>query len=265
MSDLGFNKIAGAALATGLALIGLQQLADIIYTTKPAAKPGYAIQVAETTGGGGEEAADNPPDWGTVLPTANVQAGQEQSTKCASCHTFTPGGANGTGPNNYGVVGRKPGSHPGFAYSSAMTDFGAKNPAWDYDHLYMFLKNPQGYISGTKMTFVGIKNPQDRINLIAWLRTQAPSPAPIPAPNPQKAAAGPGPGKAPAVVVGASGGAAGTKGGPAVVGTGGPATNQGGQAQTPQSGAAQAPTAAAVAKGQVPAAGANDGAAQKAQ
>jgi cytochrome c len=208
MSDLGFNKIAGAALATGLALIGLQQLADIIYTTKAPAKPGYAIQVAETTaGGGGAEAADVPPDWGTVLPTANVQAGQEQSAKCASCHTFTKGGANGTGPNNYGVVGRKPGSAPGFAYSSAMTDFGAKTPKWDYDHLYMFLKSPGGYISGTKMTFVGIKTPQDRINLIAWLRTQSDSPAAIPAPNP-KAAAAAAPAKAPAAGDAAKAGAA---------------------------------------------------------
>jgi cytochrome c len=186
--ELGFTKIAGAVLATLLVIFGLQNLSDIIYAPKPAPKAGYAVQVAEEAGGGAP-AADVPPDWGTVLPAANVQAGQEQSAKCASCHSFAKGGADMTGPDNWGVVGRKPGSKPGFAYSGAMTDFGAKTPAWDYDHLYMFLKNPQEYISGTKMTFAGIKTPEDRINLIAWLRQQSDSPAAIPPAKPRAAVA----------------------------------------------------------------------------
>ncbi len=190
MSDLGFNKIAGAALATALAVTGLTQLTNILYAPKAPEKQGYAIQVAAEAGAGGAaEVADVPPDWGTVLPTANVQAGEEQSKKCISCHTFNSGGANGTGPNQWGVVGRKPGSHPGFAYSTGMTDFGAKTPAWDYDHLYDFIRSPSAYIQGTKMTFVGIKKPEDRINLIAWLRTQADSPMPVPAPKPKAAEA----------------------------------------------------------------------------
>ena len=131
--------------------------------------------------------ADVPPDWGTVLPAADVNAGGQQSTKCLSCHSFAKGGPNGTGPDNWGVVGRHPAGHPGFTYSSAMTDYGTKHPAWNYDELYEFLKNPQGYISGTKMTFVGIKAPADRINLIAWLRQQSDAPAPIPAAKPAAA------------------------------------------------------------------------------
>ena len=55
-------------------------------------------------------AAEAPPDWGTVLPTADVAAGEAVFAKCKSCHTIDAGGANGTGPNLYGVVGRKPGS-----------------------------------------------------------------------------------------------------------------------------------------------------------
>ena len=197
--ELGFTKIAGAALATLLVIFGLQNLSDILYSPAPAAKPGYAIQVAEEAAAGAAAQAELPPDWGAVLPAANVQAGQDQSQKCASCHSFVKGGPNMTGPDNWGLIGRKPGSRPGFAYSQAMTDFGNKTPAWDYDHLYMFLKNPQDYIPGTKMTFVGVKSPEDRINLIAWLRQQSDSPAPIPPPNPKKAAAaGPGASSAPA-------------------------------------------------------------------
>jgi len=187
--ELGWNKIFGAILGTALVIMVLVVGAQTLYAPHTLAKMGDQITVAEDTSASGAVAADVPPDWGTALPAADVAAGLQVSTKCASCHTFTPGGANGTGPNNYGVIGRQPGSKPGFAYSSAMQDFGKKVPNWDFDHLYLFLANPGSYISGTKMSFVGLKKPEDRINLIAWLRQQSASPAPIPAPNPKAAAA----------------------------------------------------------------------------
>ena len=188
--DLGLNKILGAILATGLVILGLRQVSDVAFTVPAPAKAGYAVAVQEAASEG-PAVADTPPDWGTVLPKADVAAGQTVSTKCASCHNFVAGGPDMTGPNLYGVLGRKPGSHPGFAYSSGMTDFGGKTPVWDYDHIYMFLAGPQAYIAGTKMTFVGLKKPEDRINLIAWLRQQNANPPPIPAPNPKAAAAAP--------------------------------------------------------------------------
>ena len=187
MSDLTFNKVAGAVLATGLAIVGLRELSSGIFSQEPVAKPGYAVEVAADTGGGAA-APDVPPDWGTVLPAADVKAGEAVFQKCKSCHNADNGGANGTGPNLFGVVGRKPGSHPGFAYSPAMQAFGAKQPIWDYEHIYEFVKNPQAYIGGTKMTFVGLKKPEDRINVIAYLHQQGSS-LPIPAPNPAAAAA----------------------------------------------------------------------------
>src|SRR5690348_16974596 len=172
MSDLTFNKIAGAALATGLIIVGLTQVTAGVFEQQRPKTPGYVVEVAEEAAGGGAAAADTPPDWGTVLKTADVAAGEAVFAKCKSCHTSEAGGPNGTGPNLNGVEGRKPGSHPGFAYSAGMTDFGAKQPVWDYDHMYEFIKNPQKYISGTKMTFVGLKKPEDRINVIAYLHTQ---------------------------------------------------------------------------------------------
>lgn len=186
MSDLTFNKVAGALLATGLAIVGLRELSNGVFSTEKVEKPGYAITVAET-GEAGAAAADAPIDWGTVLPTADAAAGEAVFAKCKSCHTIDNGGANGTGPNLWAVVGRKPGSHAGFAYSAPMTEFGGKQPAWDYEHLSEFLKAPQKYISGTKMGFVGLKKPEDRINLIAYLHAQGSS-LPIPAPAPAAAA-----------------------------------------------------------------------------
>ncbi len=81
-----------------------------------------------------------------------------------------------------GVVGRKPGSHGGFAYSPAMTDFGAKHaglgPTTSIDE---FLKARRKHLPGTKMTFVGLKKPEERINLIAYLHAQGHAgPAPDP-------------------------------------------------------------------------------------
>jgi cytochrome c len=64
-----------------------------------------------------------------------------------------------------------------------MVDFGNKIGVWDYNHLYEFIHGPQAYLSGTKMGFVGLKQAQDRINLIAWLRQQSSSPVAIPAPS----------------------------------------------------------------------------------
>jgi cytochrome c len=187
MSDLTFNKVAGAVLATGLAIVGLREVSNGVFTPHAPEKMGYLIEVAEETGAGGAE-ADAPIDWGTVLPTADVAAGEAAFAKCVSCHNIAAGGANGTGPNLFGVVGAKPGTHPGFAYSPAMTEFGAKQPVWDDAHLNEFLKAPQKYISGTKMTFVGLKKPEDRINMIAYLRAQG-GKLPVPAPNPAAAAA----------------------------------------------------------------------------
>ncbi|MFI4975540.1 MAG: c-type cytochrome [Caulobacterales bacterium] len=197
MSDLTFNKIAGAALATGLAIIGLQQVSLILFQKSPPAKAGDAITIAAEAGGGGAEAPDVPPDWGTVLPKADIAQGEATTAKCASCHKFDAAGTNSTGPGLYGVVGRPPGSHPGFVYSSPMMDFAKKTPVWTYDQLYGFLKGPGNYISGTKMTFVGLKAPQDRINLIAYLHSLGSS-LPIPAPAPAAAAAAPDKGATPA-------------------------------------------------------------------
>lgn len=187
MSDLTFNKIAGAALATGLAVVGLGQLSAGIFTTEAPAKPGYLVEVAEEAGAAAA-VADTPPDWGTVLPIADVAAGEAVFAKCKSCHSIEAGGANGTGPNIHGAPGRKPGSHAGFAYSTSMTEFGAKQAVWNDDNLYEFLKSPAKYIAGTKMSFVGLKKQDERINLIAYLRSQGGTLA-VPAPDPARAPA----------------------------------------------------------------------------
>jgi cytochrome c len=185
MSDLNRNMILGAALTTAFTLAVLGVVTPMLFEKAPPAKPGYAIAVAAEAGG--EAAPQAPPDWGTVLKTADVSAGEAKTAVCKSCHVFDAAGTNNIGPGLYGVLGRKPGTHPGFAYSPAMIAFGAKTPVWDYEHIFEFIAGPQKYIDGTKMTFIGMKDRQDRINVIAYLHTLG-SNLPIPAPNPKAAA-----------------------------------------------------------------------------
>jgi cytochrome c len=149
--------------------------------------------VEETGGGATASAPEEMPDWGTVLPTADAAAGKTVAGRCLQCHTLAKGEPNKIGPNIYAVVDEPRGEgRNGFAFSSAMK---SKGGTWTYDELFKFLKSPGAYINGTKMSFAGLRNAQDRINLIAFLRTNADSPAAIPAPAPKKEAA---PAEAPA-------------------------------------------------------------------
>ncbi len=187
--DLTLNKILGACLATGLVIMGVRIGAGMLIHDTPAAKPGYAIEVADTGGEAGAAAVvDTPPDWGTVLPAADIAAGGATFKKCESCHNNAQGGPNMTGPNLWGVVGRPTASHPGMSYSDAMLAHAKDSPNWTYDQLYMFLAAPGKWVKGTKMTFAGIKKPEDRIALIAYLRSQGSTGYAIPAPDPSRAA-----------------------------------------------------------------------------
>lgn len=101
--------------------------------------------------------------------TGDLLNGQSKFALCRSCHTITPGGPNLTGPNLYGVFGRKAGSQPGYRYSTAVAGAGFD---WDAEHLDKWLDNPRGFLPGTKMTFAGLHDPKDRIDLIAYLKVE---------------------------------------------------------------------------------------------
>src|SRR5262249_7256014 len=100
--------------------------------------------------------------------------------KCETCHSFDPAGTNKVGPGLYGVIGRVSGTHEGFAYSDAMK---AHGKPWTFADLNHFLASPKTFIPGTKMSFPGLPNVQDRADLLAWLDTQSAQPAPMPTPD----------------------------------------------------------------------------------
>jgi cytochrome c len=95
----------------------------------------------------------------------NPEAGQKAFGRCASCHSLQAG-ENGIGPSLAGVFGRQSGSVSGFDYSNALK---SANLTWDEASLDKYLQNPAGFIRGTRM-FVGVQNPDDRRNVIAFLK-----------------------------------------------------------------------------------------------
>lgn len=101
--------------------------------------------------------------------TGDLANGQSKFALCRSCHTITEGGPTLTGPNLFGVFGRKAGGVPGYAYSDAVKAAGF---TWDGEHLDKWLANPRLFMPGTKMTFAGLKDPKDRIDLIAYLKVE---------------------------------------------------------------------------------------------
>jgi cytochrome c len=85
---------------------------------------------------------------------------------CAVCHTLEAG-KNKIGPTLAGVVDRKAGSVPGFAYSTANKNSG---DTWDEQTLDIYLTDPKKFMPGTKMVFAGVKNPTDRKALVEYLK-----------------------------------------------------------------------------------------------
>jgi len=202
MDSFEWNKIIGAVLGTAIFIFVVRLVAEHVYEPEKPAKPGYVVEgVVEASASSAAPVEEAMPDWGTVLASADVAAGKTISTKCEQCHDLSKGGPNKIGPNLFGVVDRARASHEGFAYSSAMK---GKPGNWTYDELFKFIKAPGVDIPGTKMSFAGLRSDKDRINLIAYLRSNADAPAAIPAPAPKAAEK---PAEAPAAAASAKGGA----------------------------------------------------------
>ena len=172
-----FNTIAGWTLFSGIVALGLASLSDHYFRADKHNRPekmGFAIAGVEDVTDGEKPAVALE----TLLASADPAKGQKTFAKCMSCHTANQGGANGTGPNLYGVLGKPIGKHAaGFAYSPDLAGHGGN---WDWANFDAWIKNPKAFASGTKMSFPGLPDAQERANLAVWLNTQG-SNLPLPA------------------------------------------------------------------------------------
>ncbi len=170
------NTIAGWVLGAGIVALGASIVTSEIYHSEAPEHGGYPIE-GVVEGGAAGAGAEQPIE--VFLAKADVAKGQSVFNKCAACHTVTQGGANGLGPNLWGVLGEPIGKGAGgFAFSDALSKKGGN---WDWDSLNQWLKSPRAFAPGTKMTFAGLGSEQDRADVIAYLNSQSSSPLPLPA------------------------------------------------------------------------------------
>jgi len=185
MGSLFFNKVAAALLAVGLVILGLITLGDSLFHTEQPEEFGYPVDLTalEAGSGGGEAEEEGPTDFGLLLASADLTAGERVARRCASCHTFDEGGADGTGPHLWDVMGRAVGAVAGFNYSGAMEEYAQGGAvAWGFQNMYDYLESPRRYVPGTAMSFAGLRNQEDRINLIAYMRSLSNAPIDLPEP-----------------------------------------------------------------------------------
>ena len=100
----------------------------------------------------------------------SAEAGADVFKKCRACHDVGPSAKNKVGPLLNGIIGRKAGTIEGFSYSEANKKAGAGGLEWTEQIMFDYLEKPLSYMPGTKMAFAGLKDPQDRKDVVAYLK-----------------------------------------------------------------------------------------------
>ena len=98
---------------------------------------------------------------------ADPEAGAKVFRKCQACHAVGEGAENKVGPELNGLFGRPAGSVPGYDYSEANK---ASGIVWTEDVFAAYIRDPRGYLKGTKMTFAGLRKDQEIADVIAYLK-----------------------------------------------------------------------------------------------
>lgn len=177
MGGMEFNKIFAAILVAGIVAMMSGFFADKFVSPDELKENAFKIEGVETASSGAPKEQLAEPIL-AMLATADIERGQKLSKACAACHSFDKGGPNGVGPNLWEVVNHKKQDRAGYTYSGVLNQNGEEQ--WTYTALNKFLWKPKKYAPGTKMNYLGLKKPEDRAAMVAWLRTLSASPAALP-------------------------------------------------------------------------------------
>lgn len=172
------NTTFGWILFSGIVALGLSIGSGMYFhadNPEPPEEGGVPVEDVDASA-----EAEAGPSLATLLANGDAAAGENIFAKCVACHTIEQGGANGIGPNLWGVLGKPIGQHvAGFAYSSALSGHGGE---WTYENMSEWLKSPRAFANGTKMSFAGLSSAEDRANVILYMREMGGGP-PLPTPE----------------------------------------------------------------------------------
>jgi len=173
------NKMIGAVLFAGLVVLAINEISNVINPEPHETARGYNVPGVEVAEHGAEAEAPAQVPFAQLLAQGSAEDGAKTFRKCATCHTIDAGGGNRVGPNLHNIVGAHFAHAGDFSYSPAIADHGGN---WGYDELNHWLANPREFVPGNKMAFGGIRDDQDRANVILYLRENTENPPPLPAP-----------------------------------------------------------------------------------
>jgi cytochrome c len=181
MDSMEINKVIAAVLVAGIVFFLTGTIGMNLVNERPLKQAAIKIDVPKEAASG-QTAPPPLAPIAALLAKADPATGEADTKKlgCVACHTFNEGGKSGIGPNLYNVVGGPHAHMQGFDYSAALK---SKTGNWTYDELNEWLHQPSAYAPGTRMTFVGIKNDQERADVIDYLRTLSSKPEPLPSPT----------------------------------------------------------------------------------
>ena len=174
------NKIIVSIILTVILIFVINKIADAIYYVEKPEKSAYQIDanvsVASTTSA---ETNTSSSDSGSIMAlfaSTSSAEGAKIFKKCAACHSISQGGRNKIGPALWGVLGRKAGSVSGYKYSKAIIAYGK---SWSFEEMNGFLLKPKEWIKGTKMSFAGLKNANERAAIILYMNENTDKPLPL--------------------------------------------------------------------------------------
>ena len=174
------NKIIVSIVLAVILVLGINKITDAIFYVEKPEKSAYQVASVTTTGSttANVTSAESSESVNIMALFASTSAadGAKVFKKCLTCHSIGKGDPNKIGPNIFGVLNRKAGSISDYKYSKAMT---AHGKTWSFEEMNSFLIKPKDWIKGTKMSFAGLKNANDRAAVILYMNENTDNPLPL--------------------------------------------------------------------------------------